>query len=118
MIDYCDRVFCGCSMDCKHVYDKASIMHYIATNPNAKCPIAGKILLTDTYLSCSSSSVLVSDSYGHTWLESSGCRGKLKSNKVVCDPMLKFEIEELRTMNKQSNRDEVIEDFTNADDED
>lgn len=32
--------------------------------------------------------------------------------------MLKFEIEELRTMNKQSNRDEVIEDFTNADDED
>ncbi|CAN7001282.1 E3 SUMO-protein ligase MMS21 [Brassica rapa] len=75
------------SIDCKHVYDKASIMHYIATNPNAKCPIAG-------------------------------CRGKLKNNKVVCDPMLKFEIEELRTMNKQSNRDEVIEDFTNADDED
>lgn len=95
-------------------------MHYIATNPNAKCPIAGK----DTSFA--------QPPYRHislvpppSWflihmahLASSGCRGKLKSNKVVCDPMLKFEIEELRTMNKQSNRDEVIEDFTNADDED
>ncbi|KAG5398595.1 hypothetical protein IGI04_020409 [Brassica rapa subsp. trilocularis] len=108
------------SIDCKHVYDKASIMHYIATNPNAKCPIAGK----DTSFA--------QPPYRHislvpppSWflihmahLASSGCRGKLKNNKVVCDPMLKFEIEELRTMNKQSNRDEVIEDFTNADDED
>ncbi|ESQ48460.1 hypothetical protein EUTSA_v10021394mg [Eutrema salsugineum] len=75
------------SMDCKHVYDKSAIMHYISKNSNAKCPIAG-------------------------------CRGKLQNNKVVCDPMLKYEIEELRTMNKQSNRGEVIEDFTDLVDED
>ncbi|XP_010502551.1 PREDICTED: E3 SUMO-protein ligase MMS21-like [Camelina sativa] len=42
-----------------------------------------------------------------------GCRGKLQNhNKVFCDAMLKFEIEELRSWNKQSNRAEVIEDFT------
>ncbi|VVA97692.1 unnamed protein product [Arabis nemorensis] len=75
------------SMVCKHVYDKAAIMHYIGNNPNAKCPIAG-------------------------------CVGKLQNNKVVCDPMLKFEIEEMRSMNKQTNRAEVIEDFTEAVDED
>ncbi|KFK38861.1 hypothetical protein AALP_AA3G170000 [Arabis alpina] len=72
---------------CKHVYDKTAIMHYITSNPNAKCPVAA-------------------------------CVGRLQHNKVVCDPMLKFEIEELRSLNKQSNRTEVIEDFTDAVDED
>lgn len=55
MIDNFDRIFCdpfaGCSMDCKHVYDKTSIMHYIATNPNAKCPIAGKDSSFSTHIS-------------------------------------------------------------------
>ncbi|CAH2053657.1 unnamed protein product [Thlaspi arvense] len=75
------------SVECRHVYDKAAIMHYIANNQNAKCPIAG-------------------------------CRGRLQNNKVVCDPMLKYEIEEMRSMNKQTNRTEVIEDFTDLVDED
>ncbi|CAN8269312.1 unnamed protein product [Cochlearia groenlandica] len=71
------------SMDCKHVYEKAAIMHYIVNNRNAKCPIAA-------------------------------CRGKLQNNKVICDPMLKYEIEEMRAMNKQSNGTGVIEDFTDV----
>ncbi|KAL1202457.1 E3 SUMO-protein ligase MMS21 [Cardamine amara subsp. amara] len=75
------------SMDCRHVYEKAVILHYIVNNPNAKCPVAG-------------------------------CRGILQNNKVICDPMLKFEIEEMRSLNKQNNRTEVIEDFTDLVDED
>jgi len=51
-------------------------------------------------------------------LKSSGCRGKLQNSKVICDAMLKFEIEEMRSLNKQSNRAEVIEDFTEDVDED
>lgn len=47
-----------------------------------------------------------------------GCVGKLQNNKVICDQMLKFEIEEMRSLNKQSNRAEVIEDFTDDVDED
>ncbi|EOA31211.1 hypothetical protein CARUB_v10014377mg, partial [Capsella rubella] len=69
------------SMDCRHVYEKAVILHYIVNNPNANCPVAG-------------------------------CRGKLQNNKVICDAMLTVEIEEMRSLNKQSNRAEVIEDFT------
>ncbi|KAG7577319.1 Zinc finger MIZ-type [Arabidopsis thaliana x Arabidopsis arenosa] len=75
------------SMDCRHVYEKAVILHYIVNNPNGNCPVAG-------------------------------CRGKLQNSKVICDAMLKFEIEEMRSLNKQSNRAEVIEDFTEDLDED
>ncbi|CAA7015059.1 unnamed protein product [Microthlaspi erraticum] len=75
------------SVDCRHIYDKASIMHYIGNNTNAKCPIAG-------------------------------CRGKLQISKIVCDSMLKPEIEEMRSMNKQTNTADVIEDFTEIIDED
>ncbi|XP_010545851.1 PREDICTED: E3 SUMO-protein ligase MMS21 [Tarenaya hassleriana] len=48
-----------------------------------------------------------------------GCPKLLKKDKVICDPMLKFEIEEMRSaMNKESCRTEVIEDFTEFVDED
>ncbi|KAK2968409.1 hypothetical protein RJ640_004415 [Escallonia rubra] len=29
------------SMDCKHVYEKAAIMHYIRANSRPRCPVAG-----------------------------------------------------------------------------
>lgn len=100
-------------MDCRHVYEKAVILHYIVNNPHASCPVAGKIIfcskrLIDTIPLFSHADL----SYSYDHFESSGCRGKLQNNKVICDAMLKFEIEEMRTLNKQSTRAEVIEDFT------
>ncbi|XP_021719271.1 E3 SUMO-protein ligase MMS21-like [Chenopodium quinoa] len=29
------------SMDCKHVYDKSAILHFMKNNPTKKCPVAG-----------------------------------------------------------------------------
>ncbi|XP_021773730.1 E3 SUMO-protein ligase MMS21-like [Chenopodium quinoa] len=29
------------SMDCKHVYDKSAILHFMKKNPTKKCPVAG-----------------------------------------------------------------------------
>ncbi|XP_057531255.1 E3 SUMO-protein ligase MMS21 [Amaranthus tricolor] len=73
------------SMDCKHIFDKQSIMHYI--KKTKKCPVAG-------------------------------CPKPLLANRVVCDPLLPVEIEELRLQNKHTAEPEHIEDFTELDEED
>lgn len=42
----------------------------------------------------------------------------LRPDRVVCDPLLLIEIDEMRSMNKESTRRDVIEDFTELDEED
>ncbi|XP_065864527.1 E3 SUMO-protein ligase MMS21 [Euphorbia lathyris] len=75
------------SMECKHVYDKKTIMSYIASEKGrAVCPIAG-------------------------------CPKMLRADRVVCDAMLLVEIGEMRSMNQQTDRTNVVEDFTALDDE-
>lgn len=47
----------------------------------------------------------------------SGCPKRLELARVVCDPLLLVEIEELRSMSKQTTGTNVIEDFTELDED-
>ncbi|XP_073299197.1 E3 SUMO-protein ligase MMS21 [Primulina huaijiensis] len=76
------------SMDCKHIYEKEAILRHIRSN----------------------------DAQGRC--PATGCPKPLRENRVLCDPLLLIEIEELRSMNEQSTRADMIEDFTHLDDED
>ncbi|KAA8526804.1 hypothetical protein F0562_008967 [Nyssa sinensis] len=76
------------SVDCKHIYEKKAIMHYMRSKSmRSQCPVAG-------------------------------CPKILQAERVVCDPLLLIEIDEERSMNKQSARPDIIEDFTELEDED
>ncbi|KAK6134594.1 hypothetical protein DH2020_031653 [Rehmannia glutinosa] len=76
------------SMDCKHIYEKKPIMQHIRSKV-----AQGRCPVA-------------------------GCPKKLQADRVVCDPLLLIEIDELRSMGKQHARDDVIEDFTQLDEED
>ncbi|KAL8512243.1 hypothetical protein ACS0TY_018626 [Phlomoides rotata] len=75
------------SMDCKHIYEKKAIMRHIST----------RVLQGGCPVS--------------------GCPKKLQADRVVCDPLLQIEIDEMRSLNAQRARDDVIEDFTGLDEE-
>ncbi|PSS15983.1 E3 SUMO-protein like [Actinidia chinensis var. chinensis] len=72
------------SVDCKHIYEKDAIMPYI----RSKNP--------------------------HSQCPVAGCPKILVAERVVCDPLLLVEIDEMRY--KQSARTDVVEDFTNEED--
>ncbi|KAF5176310.1 E3 sumo-protein ligase mms21 [Thalictrum thalictroides] len=75
------------SIDCKHIYEKKAVMHYIKTKKaNPKCAIAG-------------------------------CPKILQVARVICDPLLRIEIEEARTMSKQTEHPTLIEDCTALDED-
>ncbi|KAL6620689.1 hypothetical protein ACP70R_035828 [Stipagrostis hirtigluma subsp. patula] len=75
-------------VDCRHIYEKDPVMHYIRTQKPPNCPIAG-------------------------------CPGVLQIGKVVCDPLLRVDIEELRSSEPAAPDATNIEDFTDLpDDED
>ncbi|WCJ32213.1 RING/U-box superfamily protein [Euphorbia peplus] len=75
------------SMECKHIYDKETIMNYIGREKGrAVCPIAG-------------------------------CPKVLRADRVVCDAMLVVEIGEMRALNQETGRANVVEDFTALDDD-
>ncbi|CAN4104213.1 unnamed protein product [Withania somnifera] len=76
------------SMDCKHIYDKKAIMQYIKSKTSR-----GQCPVA-------------------------GCPKILKAQRVLCDPFLLIEIDEVHSMSKQNARPDVIEDFTALDDED
>ncbi|XP_020536327.1 E3 SUMO-protein ligase MMS21 isoform X2 [Jatropha curcas] len=76
------------SVQCKHIYEKKAIMHHIASGK-----AQAKCPIT-------------------------GCPKILQADKVVCDPLLLVEIEEMRSMSRQTARNNVVEDFTELDDED
>ncbi|KAL4308932.1 hypothetical protein GQ457_01G004310 [Hibiscus cannabinus] len=71
-------------LDCKHIYDKNAILNFIKSN------------------------------HGNVKCPESACPKMLQAKRVVCDPLLLFEIEELRTSSRQAARADGIEDFTEA----
>ncbi|KAJ7948693.1 E3 SUMO-protein ligase MMS21 [Quillaja saponaria] len=75
------------SVDCKHIYEKEAVMQYIRSK--------------QTRGQC----------------PVAGCPKILQAGKVVCDPLLLIEIDELRTMSKETATGGVIEDFTMLDEE-
>ncbi|XP_052177280.1 E3 SUMO-protein ligase MMS21 [Diospyros lotus] len=76
------------SLDCRHIYEKAAIMHHIRSkNAHSQCPIAG-------------------------------CPKVLVADRVLRDPLLLVEIDEMRSLNSHSARPDGIEDFTMLDEDD
>ncbi|XP_010919230.1 E3 SUMO-protein ligase MMS21 [Elaeis guineensis] len=74
-------------MDCKHIYEKDPIMHYIRMKKaHPQCPVAG-------------------------------CPKILHMERVVCDPLLSIEIEEMRSTENVTVQPTVVEDFTEVDDD-
>ncbi|EXB75035.1 hypothetical protein L484_012159 [Morus notabilis] len=78
------------SVDCNHIYDKAAIMHYIKSKTLRKAPAKCPV---------------------------AGCPKILHPGNVMCDPLLRIEIDEVRAMSKQTAATEVIEDFTELEEE-
>uniref|UniRef100_A0A5B7BW82 Putative E3 SUMO-protein ligase MMS21 isoform X1 n=1 Tax=Davidia involucrata TaxID=16924 RepID=A0A5B7BW82_DAVIN len=76
------------SVDCKHIYEKKAIMQYIRSK--------------STRSQC----------------PVTGCPKILQAERVVCDPLLLIEIDEAHSMNKQTARPDIIEDFTELEEED
>ncbi|CAL1373347.1 unnamed protein product [Linum trigynum] len=76
------------SMDCKHIYEKEAVIAYLPRNGNKK--------------QCCIA----------------GCPKFLQAHRLVCDPFLLTEIDELRSMNQQTEQAQNVEDFTGLDDED
>ncbi|OAY66470.1 E3 SUMO-protein ligase MMS21, partial [Ananas comosus] len=75
-------------VDCKHIYEKDPIMHYIRTmKPQPRCPVAGKVAR------------------------------KFYKWKGVCDALLPIEIEEMRSTETAAVHSTIVEDFTEVDDE-
>lgn len=77
-----------------------------------KCPIAGIYYLSiffSLYFKCYSVLQLV--------FLLPGCPRILQAEKVVCDPLLVVEIEEMRCISRQTARANVVEDFTELDEE-
>lgn len=78
------------SIDCKHIYEKAVIMQYIRSKHGQ--PVVCPV---------------------------AACPKILIAEKVVCDPLLIIEIGEFRTMTEQTERPNIVEDFTlDSEDED
>ncbi|KAJ9182940.1 hypothetical protein P3X46_006870 [Hevea brasiliensis] len=75
------------SVLCKHIYEKKAIMLYIASER------------------------------GQPKCPIAGCPKILQAEKVVCDPLLVVEIEEMRCTSRQTARANVVEDFTELDEE-
>ncbi|KAD2393910.1 hypothetical protein E3N88_40887 [Mikania micrantha] len=70
------------SIDCRHIYEQAAIVQYIKSK------------------------------HGQPKCPVAACPKIIIANRVVCDPLLRIEIEESRAMDQQTSRPEVIEDFT------
>ncbi|CAN1169426.1 E3 SUMO-protein ligase MMS21 [Linum perenne] len=98
------------SVDCKHIYEKEAVMAYIHRNSNKKCCVAGKAKRT-TQLRTYDYSVLTRaklDIFSFV----TGCPKFLEAQKLVCDPFLLADIDELRSRNRGNELDQLIEDFT------
>lgn len=78
------------SLNCKHIYEKEAIMHYIksknSSGAQCPCPVAG-------------------------------CPKILEQQRVVCDPLLQVEIDELRFQGNQTTQPTVVEDCTGFDED-
>ncbi|KAJ4976651.1 hypothetical protein NE237_001757 [Protea cynaroides] len=72
------------SMDCKHIYEKKAVQHYMKSKG------------------------------AHPQCPVAGCPKILQAGRVLCDPLLPVEIDELRLMSKQNAQPTVVEDFTES----
>ncbi|XWS28024.1 hypothetical protein CRYUN_Cryun25bG0030600 [Craigia yunnanensis] len=92
---------------------------------NLKCPLTGKPIteLTEPVrsLDCKhiyeKNAILNFIKRGSVKCPVSACPKMLQAKKVICDPLLLFEIEEQRSLSRQTARTDVIEDFTQMDEE-
>ncbi|KAG6492014.1 hypothetical protein ZIOFF_046961 [Zingiber officinale] len=72
-------------MDCKHIYEKEPVIHYISTKkPHPRCPVVG-------------------------------CPKILQVGRVVCDALLTIEIDEMRLASATNIHSTMVEDFTEVD---
>ncbi|XP_042472383.1 chloride conductance regulatory protein ICln-like [Zingiber officinale] len=68
-------------MDCKHIYEKEPVIHYISTKkPHPRCLVAG-------------------------------CLKILQVGRVVCDALLTIEIDEMRLTSATNIKSTMVEDF-------
>ncbi|KAG6498675.1 hypothetical protein ZIOFF_038397 [Zingiber officinale] len=68
-------------MDCKHIYEKEPVIHYISTKkPHPRCPVAG-------------------------------CPNILQVGWVVCDALLTIEIDEMHLASATNINSTMVEDF-------
>ncbi|XVF18777.1 hypothetical protein REPUB_Repub11eG0052600 [Reevesia pubescens] len=87
---------------------------------NLKCPLTGKPVteLTEPVRSMDCKHIYEKQAIlnfikrGSVKCPESACPKMLQAKKVVCDPLLLFEIEEQRSLSRQTARTDVIEDFT------
>ncbi|KMT13112.1 hypothetical protein BVRB_4g086540 [Beta vulgaris subsp. vulgaris] len=93
---------------------------------NTVCPITGKSVteLADPVRSMDCKHVYDKKAImqymkkkGSTKCPVAGCPKLLLADRVVCDPLLPVEIDELRSLSKKTVETEAIEDFTALDDE-
>jgi len=77
------------SMECKHIYEKQAVMHHIRMNPKRRgCKCAA-----------------------------AGCPKMLTAESLVCDPLLRIEIDELRLRGKRSTQAQIVADCTEIDED-
>ncbi|XWS52114.1 hypothetical protein CRYUN_Cryun11dG0039300 [Craigia yunnanensis] len=87
---------------------------------NLKCPLTGKPITELTEPVCSldckhiyeKNAILNFIKRGSFKCPEAACPKMLQAKKVICDPLLLFEIEEQRSLSRQTARTDVIEDFT------
>ena len=92
-------------MDCKHIYEKEPVIHYISTKkPHPRCPVAGKCPIY-----CSWSFVV--DLFAHYSYILSGCPKILQVGRVVCDALLTIEIDEMHLALATNINSTMVEDF-------
>ncbi|CAL4909556.1 unnamed protein product [Urochloa decumbens] len=109
VIELADPVRC---VECRHIYEKGPVMHYIKSKKPPQCPIAGMQLLF-----AHSSLHPFHEALTSVFLQS-GCPRVLQVGKVVCDPLLLIEIDELRSSEPAAQNATNIEDVTDLIDED
>ncbi|XP_057963935.1 E3 SUMO-protein ligase MMS21 [Malania oleifera] len=75
------------SNDCKHIYEQKAVVHYMGLK------------------------------HAQPQCPVAGCPKLLQMERILCDPLLLVEIDELRSMSKQTVRPNIIEDFTDLDED-
>lgn len=99
------------SADCRHIYEKVPIMHYIRNQKPPKCPIAGR-----PFVRCLIVYFLFTDAHFRLYVQP-GCPRVLQVGRVTCDSLLQVEIDELRSSGPSAPDAENIEDLTDDEDD-
>lgn len=77
------------STECKHIYEKQAVMHHIRMNARKRaCKCAA-----------------------------AGCPKMLTAETLICDPLLRIEIDELRLRGKRSTQVQIVADCTEIDED-